>query len=77
MLFLSMQPVRKLHLPTEIQSMSKVFGILEHAQIKNNARRTRWQVVFRWQEACFFHSTPMINYYGFQGMGITTIDSIQ
>ena len=47
MLFLSMQEVRKLHLPIKIQSISKVFVILEHVSMKNNRRP-------RWQEACFF-----------------------
>ena len=46
MLFLSMQQVRKLHLTIEIQGMSKVFVILEHMSMKNNAKRSRWQVTF-------------------------------
>ena len=41
MLFLSILQVRKLHLTIEIQSMSKVFVILEHVQMKNNAKRPR------------------------------------
>ena len=41
-----MQQERKLLLPIEIQSMSKVFGILEHVSMKNNAKKPRWQVVF-------------------------------
>ena len=65
MLFLSMQQVRKLHLTIEIQSMSKVFVMLEHVSMKN---RPRWQV------AAF--SIPL-NCSGFQGMDITTIDSTQ
>ena len=77
MLFLSMQQVRKLHLPNEIQSISKVLVILEHLFMENNARRPRWWVAFWWQETCFFHSTPMINYSWFQSMDTTTIDSTQ
>ena len=41
MLFLSMQQVWKLHLTVQIQSMSKVFVILEHVSMKNNAKRPR------------------------------------
>ena len=42
MLFFSMQQLMKLHLTTEIQSMSKVFVILEHVPMKNNTKRPRW-----------------------------------
>ena len=59
MLFLPMQPVTKLHLTTEIQSLSKVFVILEHVSMKNNAKKPRWQVTIWWQKACFFHSTQL------------------
>ena len=60
MLFFPMQQVRKLHLTIQIQSMSKVFVILEHVSMKKNARRPRWQVSFWWQKACFFHSTQLL-----------------
>ena len=69
-----MQQVRKLHLAIEIQSMSKVFVILEHVQMKNNAKRPRQQVAFDDRRSAFF--IPL-NCSGFQGTDITTIDSTQ
>ena len=68
MLFLSMQQVRKLHLTTEIQSMSKVFVIPEHVSMKNAKNMPR-SLDDRWpfdnRMSAFFILLNWVSGYGY------------